>query len=119
MFADPQSVTINAVPISLPRVSVGDNSGKYLSADGAVSETVKHTYGKRARRTVRINHSKVAVDPLIPTMNAPYSMSCYLTVDAPNVGYTVVEQKYVVDGFLAQLQATSGLLITKILGGEG
>jgi hypothetical protein len=34
------------------------------------------------------------------------------------VGYSVAEQKYVVDGFLAQLQASSGALITKFLGGE-
>jgi len=118
MFADPQSVTINAVPISLPRVSSGDNFGKFSSSDASVTETVKHTYGKRARRTVRINHSKVAIDPLVPTQNAPYSMSCYIVFDVPNVGYTVAEQKYVVDGFLAQLQASSGLLITKTLGGE-
>jgi hypothetical protein len=34
------------------------------------------------------------------------------------VGYTVAEQKAVIDGFLANLQATSGANITKLLGGE-
>jgi len=119
MFADPQSVTISpASALSLPRVSSGDNFGKFSSADGAITETVKHSYGKRARRTWRINHSKIVPDPLVPAQNTPYSMSFYIVADVPNVGYSVAEQKAVVDGALAQLQATSGLLITKFLGGE-
>jgi len=119
MFADPQSVTIApAGALSLPRVSSGDNFGKFSSADGFVTETVKHLYGARSRRTFRINHKKVVPDPLFPAQNTPYSMSFYIVADVPNVGYTVAEQKAVIDGALAQLQATSGLLITKILGGE-
>lgn len=119
MFADPQSVTIApASALSLPRISTSPNAGRFASADNSVTELVSHAYGRRTRRTIRINHSKVAPDPLFPAQNTPYSMSFYMVTDVPVVGYTVAEQKAVIDGFLAQLQASTGLLITKYLGGE-
>jgi hypothetical protein len=34
------------------------------------------------------------------------------------VGYTIVELKQIVDGFLAMLTASSGAKITQLLGGE-
>lgn len=118
MFSDPQSVTISATPYTLPRVSSDVNAGSFRTNDGAISISVSHTYGKRWRRTIRITHSKYAADPLFPANNAPYSMSFYLVVDVPRVGYTVAEQKAVIDGFLANLQASTGANITKLLGGE-
>lgn len=118
MFSDPQTITINAVPYTLPRVSSDINAGTFRTADGAIVETISHAYGKRWRRTARIVHSKYAADPLFPANNAPYSMTFYLVVDVPRVGYTVAEQKLVIDGFLANLQASSGANITKLLGGE-
>jgi len=118
MLSDPQSITINAVATSLPRTSSGDNKGEFRSADQLITELVSHQYGKRNRHLVRVDHSKVAADPFDSSVNAKYSMSCYIVVDVPPVGYTGTEQKQVVDGFLAQLSASSGALITKILGGE-
>ncbi len=118
MFADPQSVTINSVAISLPRTSSASNAGGFLSNDAVVAENVSHQYGKRTRRVFRIDHSKIAPDPLISAQNIKYSMSFYVVADVPVTGYTVAEQKQVIDGFVAQLNATSGALITKWLGGE-
>lgn len=117
-LADPQSVTINAVPVSLPRTSSGVNSGIFTANDGTVKETVSHQYGKRNRHLFRIDHSKIAPDPLISSQNIKHTMSFYIVADVPVTGYSVVEQKQVVDGFVAQLNASSGALITKILGGE-
>jgi len=119
MFTDPQSVTIApASAASLPRTGNGPRSGDFSSADGNILFSVAHTVGKRARRTARIQHRKVAPDPLFLAQNTPYSMSFYIVADVPLVGYTVAEQKAVIDGFLANLQATSGANITKLLGGE-
>lgn len=118
MLADPQSVTISGATVSLPRVSSEKNSGTFKSNDGTVTETVSHTYGKRNRRMFRLDHSKVAPDPLISSTNIVHSMGAYLVVDTPVTGYTVAEAKAVVDGLIAQLNANSGALITKFLGGE-
>lgn len=117
-LADPQSITINSIAVSLPRTSNGVNSGAFASNDGLVKETISHQYGKRNRHLFRVDHSKVAPDPFVPSQNAKYSMSCYIVCDTPTTGYTVAEQKQVIDGLIAQLSATSGALLTKILGGE-
>lgn len=117
-FADPQSVTINAVAVSLPRTSSGPAAGGFTSADGTTQLRVAHYYGKRTRRTVRIDASKISADPLVPSTNTRSSMSVLLTVDSPVNGYTVAEQKYVVDALVAYLTASSGAKVTQLLGGE-
>lgn len=118
MFSDPQSVTISGSAISMPRVSGGVNSGTFTSNDGIATLKVAHQYGRRNRRKIELDHTKVSPDPFLPTTNVQVGMGVYLVVDAPKVGYTVAEQKAVIDGFLASLSATSGALITKFLGGE-
>lgn len=117
-LADPQSVTINAVANTLPRIASGVNTGAFQKDDGNVGLTVAHTYGKRTRRTIRLDHRKIAADPLISAQNILYSMSCYLVVDTPITGYTVAEAKQIVDGLTAYLTASSGAKVTQLLGGE-
>lgn len=117
-YADPQSVTINAVPVSLPRTSSGTNSGSFTSSDGLVYMSVAHSYGKRTRRTLRLTHSKITSDPLFPSQNVKPSMSTYIVTDVPVNGYTVAEAKQVVDALVAYLTATSGARVTQLLGGE-
>lgn len=117
-FADPQSVTINAVANTLPRISSGVDSGVFQKDDATIKLGVSHTYGKRVRRVIRLDHSKIAVDPLVPTNYAPYSMSTYIVVDVPLVGYSVTEQKQVVDGLTLYCTASTGARITQLLGGE-
>lgn len=118
MFSDPQSVTINSIAVSLPRISGGVNSGTFKSNDGLVTMKVAHSYGRRNRRKIELDHSKISADPFLPATNVAVGMGCYLVVDVPPAGYTVAEQKQVVDGFIAALNASSGALITKFLGGE-
>lgn len=120
MFADPQSVTINAVANSLPRTSSGVNQGAFSKDDGLVTMSISHSYGKRARRTLALTHSKVAADPLISAQSVRYSMTARLVVDTPLTGngYTVAEAKQIVDALVAYLSATSGARVTQLLGGE-
>lgn len=117
-FADPQSVTINAVAQSLPRTSNGVNSGVFTKDDGNVKLTVNHAYGKRTRDTIRLDHRKIAADPLISATNILYSMSVYMVIDRPITGYTVAEAKQIVDALTAYLTASSGARATQLLGGE-
>jgi hypothetical protein len=117
-LADPQTITINTVANTLPRTSSGTNSGAFTKDDGNVALSVAHQYGKRTRRAIRIDHKKVAPDPLVSAQNILHSMSASLVVNVPVTGYTVTEAKQIVDGFIAALNASSGALITKVLGGE-
>lgn len=117
-FADPQSVTINAVANSLPRVSSGVNVGAFQKDDATIKLGVSHQYGKRIRRTIRLDHQKYAADPLVSSTNVLRSMSVYVVVDVPLQGYTIAEQKQIVDGLTAYLTASTGARVTQMLGGE-
>lgn len=116
-FADPQTVTINAVANTLPRVGSGPNSGQFQNTDGTVKLSISHAIGKRARRTVRIDYSKIAADP-ITSENQEFTMSTYVVVDTPLRGLSVTEQKQIVDALMAWLTASSGANVTKVLGQE-
>jgi hypothetical protein len=117
-FADPQSVTINAVAISLPRTGIGPSSGNFTSADKTLAEVISHRNAKgRDNRMIRFNYSKIAPD-VYTSDNKRYDMSVWLVVDVPETGFTVAEQKLVTDGVLAYLTASSGAKMTQLLGGE-
>jgi hypothetical protein len=117
-FSDPQSLTINSVATSLPRTSFGDNSGAFTSADGTVKLAVSHILGKRQRRTIRVDHSKIAADPFVPNVNQKVGMSAYLVIDTPVNGYSATEAKQIVDALTAYLTASTGANVTRVLGGE-
>jgi len=44
-------------------------------------------------------------------------LSVYMVCDVPLQGYSVTEQKQIVDAFTAWLTASSGAQVTKLLGG--
>lgn len=117
-FTDPQSVTISGTAISLPRTSVHENGSDYASSDGLVKLSASSAYGRRIRRVLRLDHSKLTSDPFIPAQNTKVSMSNYIVFDVPVAGYTNTEALAVYAGFKALYTATSDALITKLLGGE-
>jgi hypothetical protein len=117
-FADPQTITIAGVTTPLPRVSVGANRSEYQSADGLITLAASSSLARRNRRVLRVDHSKITADPFIPTTNAQVSMSAYIVLDTPKVGYTNQQILDVYLGLKTQAAATSDLLITKLIGGE-
>lgn len=117
MFADPQSVTINAVPISLPRVgSVQPNRvGTFAAADGNTNLTVRQdASANRFRREFRLTQRKIAVDP-ISALNKEVSASVIIAVDSPKIGFSATELSYLTDAIKA---AFSNAVRDKLLGGE-
>lgn len=114
MFADPQSVTVNAVAQSLPAIRREDLASAYRKDDGTYGLEISHQEGKRNRRVVRLNQSKIAADPLTAA-NVEYSMSAYLVIDVPPVGYTNTEMKDIVLGLTGWLTSAN---VLKVLGGE-
>jgi len=117
-FTDPQSITISGTTTPLPRTSTGDSVSKYTSADGLIVLTAQHAYGRRTRRVIRVDHSKIAADPFIPAQNSKVGMSNSLIFDVPPVGYMNAEALAVYQGFKALFTGTSDALISKLLGGE-
>lgn len=117
-LADPQSVKISGTTTSLPRVSTGTFESTYEAADGLIVLKLSTISGKRKRQVVRLDVSKITADPFIPAQNVEVSMSTYLVFDRPPAGYSNAEAKAVYDGFIEALQASSSVIITKLLGSE-
>lgn len=93
MFADPQSVTINAVAKSLARTSMGVDAGAFASAADGLTLKVNHKYTTTRRRSfVRLDVSRLSSDPFVPTTNRPFSMSLSFIMDVPLLGFSVTEQ---------------------------
>jgi len=119
-FADPQSITISGTTYSMPRTSVGNNQAEYRSADGLLKLSASHAYGRRTRRVLRFDHSKIAAGLYDPSQNALYSMSNYIVFDVPalGVGYTNADVLAVYNGFKGLFTASTDALIAKTIGGE-
>jgi hypothetical protein len=98
MFADPQTVTINAIAKSLARTESGDHGGGFESAVDGLVLSINHALARRYRSTVRLDVSKISSDPLVPSTNRPYSMSVYLVMDVPPQGFSTAEITYNLKG---------------------
>lgn len=119
-LTDPNSVTISGSTISLPRTSVGKDRSEYTSADGLTELIVSHDYksGKRTRRMIRLDTSKLTPDPFDNSVNVKVGMSVYTVMDLPPAGYTNAEALAVFVGFNTLITASSNAVVTKVLGGE-
>lgn len=115
MLADPQSVTINAVATSLPRVQTSPTQNTYTDATGNTSMVTKqNTTASRFRREIRLSQKKVAADP-ISAVNKEIGVSVYLVIDEPRWGFTDAEIGYLIDALKAWATSTN---YNKILTGE-
>jgi len=117
-FSDPLSITISGATSALPRTSVGEDQSEYTSGDGLIQLTGSHQYGKRTRRMLRLDTSKITSDPFKPSENVRVGMAVYTVFDLPPVGYSAAEALAVYTGFKTLYTATSDLMISKLLGGE-
>lgn len=115
-FADPQSVTVNAQPVSLPRISTGESQSVYKSAEDDFQMRISHQKTKtRYRRMVRLDQKVIAVDPLTAE-NVYQTAGVYLVVDEPEFGFTDAELEYLMDALAAWVAA--GTNTAKLLGSE-
>jgi len=116
MFSEPQTVTINAVAKSLPRVGLGTYDGTFESSTDGLKLRVTHNFGKRIRRTVRLDSRDITADPFLDGTNRPVSMSAYLVIDVPTMGYTPTQISQNVQGLIDWLDTPANL--SKVLGSE-
>lgn len=118
MFADP-TITVNAVAQALKRTSMGANSGAFQTNDGSHKLAISHSLGNANQRMIRLDRVQTVANPLTSGEFFEATDSVWLVSRTPKVGYlTVVQQKQLVDGFIAFLSASSGAAITQLLGGE-
>jgi hypothetical protein len=118
VFSDPTSITIDSVAKSLPRVSVGNMTAAYRSADGSLELSIAHSANKRERSVVKVVSNKVGTDPFDTSRQRSYTAQAYTVIDAPlnGVGYTDAELEDVVLALVDFLKAPG--TIAKLLGKE-
>lgn len=116
-FADPQSVTINATPISLARTEFGASKGTFTSSDGTLALTISHVAGARgsARRLLRLQTRKIASDPLTST-NMEVTGSAHVVLDMPRAGFSMTDQKDLLKALSVLI--ADATVSTKFIGGE-
>lgn len=119
-LSDPQSITIGSTPgtVSLPRVNTAGDRSVYRSSDSSIELIPSTIYGRRVRRSVRVNFEKVSADVFRPDTNVSLSMSCFVVWDVPVIGFSATEQLDVYKGLTGQLSASTYAVATKVLGGE-
>lgn len=116
MFADPQSVTVNAVAKSMPRVETGTRKCIYQMNDQTFTLTISHqtqTNG-RIRHMVRIDQRAIVTDALSNT-NDYDTLSYYFVIDRPGYGFTMAQVEQLVAGLNAW---TTTANVDKIFGQE-
>lgn len=116
MFTEPQTVTVNAIGIDLPRVSTGNRTGIFEKISAGIKMTIAHQLAKRSRRSVRFDFTETAADPLLDGVSRQYSMSAYLVIDHPPVGFTPEKVEQNAQALVDWLDSPGNL--TKVLNGE-
>lgn len=115
MLTDPQTITIDATPISFARTSSDGLRSTYQNSDGTYKLTVSHqTSKRRTRRVARIDRKVVAADPLT-AVNAYQTVGVYLVIDQPDVGFTVDNVDDIIQGFKAWLTTA---MVTAIMSSQ-
>jgi len=117
-LTDPQSITIGATTYSLPRTNSVGRLAEYTDVTGLAKLSANHAVGKRVRDNLRVDLTKIAADPFEPATNDQFSMSAYIVIDTPRVGFTQTEKLDVVKGLTNLYSASTYALMTKLLGGE-
>lgn len=117
-YADPVSVTINAVAKSMPRVFTANGPSTFKMTDDEFKLEISHANvkGRRERHLIRLTQRKIGADPLVPATNIESKTSVYLVLDNPVTGYTDTELGYLIAGFCGFL--TNATNQTKFIGGE-
>jgi hypothetical protein len=116
MLTDPQSVTVNSVAQSMPRVSSDGRKSVYQKSDQSFTMTVSHSPSgsDRVRSLVRLDQRAIVPDPLT-SVNDFENLSVQLVIDRPLAGFTSTQVEQLITGFKAWLDATA---IGKLYGQE-
>lgn len=119
MLADPQSITVNAVAKSMPRIQQDGSHAFYQMSDQTFSLDVRHNSlrkdGKeRVKSLVSFTQRAVVPDPLT-AVNDFETVTVSVLLDRPVAGFTSTQVDQMVAGFKTWLDTT---MVTKLFGRE-
>lgn len=114
-LSDPQSVTIAGTAVSLPRIGLTLEEGKFGDSAAQVNLGVKHFRTKRIRDVVRLDKASIVADPLFPANNQNVSYSVQLIADRPRNGVTTAMVAELADALVKWATPAN---VAKMLAGE-
>lgn len=116
MFADPQSITVNSVAQSMPRIETGTRKSIYQKNDQSFTLTLSHQTqaNGRVRHLARFDQRAVVTNPLDST-NDYDTLSFYVVIDRPSYGFTMTQVEQLITGFKTWLDNTC---VDKLFGQE-
>jgi len=116
MFTDPQSVTVNAVAKSMPKILSEGTKSVYRTSDGLFEMTVSHQLSRqRIRSLVKISQRAIVPDPLT-SANDYETLIAQIIIDRPEVGFDATTIGYLITGITAWIN-TAGV-VGKLYGQE-
>lgn len=111
-FSDPQTITVDATPETLNRISSDGTKSVYSTTDESIKMTISHQESKkRTRHLVRIDHRVVAADPL-SSENEWKNLGVYFVIDEPEYGFTDAVVDNIAQALTAWLSTAN---VTKVL----
>lgn len=118
-LADPQSITVNAVAKSMPRILQSGTSATYRMVDQTFELNVKHTELKRDKKSrikslVSFTQRAIVPDPLT-AVNDYETVTWSLQLDRPVAGFTQTQVDQMLTGFKTWADST---LVGKLFGLE-
>jgi hypothetical protein len=117
-FTDPQSVTVNAVARSLPRILTGTNVGNFVTADGITTLTVDPSSTKARRISKASIRENVNVTDAVTGLISVQNHSFTIINNRPKTGISDTVAEQLAAGLITWLTASSNANLKKLLAGE-
>lgn len=108
MFTDPQTLTVNSAPKTLPRIQIQGTSALYQNSDGTYAMRISHqsASGNRIRTLVRVDFKAVVPDP-ITAVNDEENLQVHFVIDRPVQGFSATTVDQLVQALKAWLTTTA------------
>jgi hypothetical protein len=117
-YTDPQSVTVNAVATTYPRVLTGSTVGRFVAPDGASELTIDpRGTAKRRRNVSRFYTKRTATDPGTGLTTTVQDMSSF-TIDRGLSGATDQQILDSALGHIKWLTDNTNANLKKLIAGE-
>jgi hypothetical protein len=117
-FADTLSYNPGSGAVTLTRIGMSLNEGRFASADGLINLTITRQNGKRNRYVISVTIQKYSADPTNPALFKPVSQTVREIVDKPVDGFTSAEAVSAKAGLSTLLTASTNANLVKLVGGE-
>lgn len=112
------TLTVNSVTYDLVRTGLGKGESTYQTSDGLNRLSISHSEKNRKRDVIRFDRTKIAASPFDAAKDQEYSMSTYVVVDSPRLGFTVAEKDWHLKLLSAFLVEGSPDYSLRVLGNE-